>query len=155
MKIYVGTTDITWNTAGVEIHGDSLSVVTTNMQITAELALTGEVHYTDVGTPPAAPVSNEIIVYADDISGVGGTMSLFLLSEDNTKIVLGTRTGFGTHTPATSAMLEVQSTTKGLLFPRMNNTQRDAIPSPVAGLVIFSTTDAVLQFHNGSAWGNV
>jgi len=55
----------------------------------------------------------------------------------------------------TSAALEVRSTTKGFLPPRMTTTQRDAIASPAAGLVIYNTTTNVLNFYNGSAWGAV
>jgi hypothetical protein len=48
--------------------------------------------------------------------------------------------GIGTTTPAASALLDVSSTTKGILPPRMTTTQRDAIASPAAGLIIFNTT---------------
>lgn len=51
-----------------------------------------------------------------------------------------------------SAVLKANSTTKGLLPPRMTNTQRDAISSPTAGLMLYSSTDSKLQFYNGSAW---
>ena len=50
------------------------------------------------------------------------------------------------------AIAEWQSTTKGILFPRMTNTQRDAISTPPTGLLIYSTTDSELQQYNGSAW---
>ncbi len=50
------------------------------------------------------------------------------------------------------AIAEWQSTTKGILLPRMTNTQRDAIPTPPTGLVIYSTTDAGIQQYNGAAW---
>jgi uncharacterized protein (TIGR02145 family) len=43
--------------------------------------------------------------------------------------------------PNSSAILDVKSTTKGVLFPRMNNEQIEAIPNPANGLVVFCTTD--------------
>ena len=50
-------------------------------------------------------------------------------------------------------MLEVESTTKGFLPPRMTTTQRDAISSPVAGLVIYQTDNTPgFYYYNGSAW---
>jgi hypothetical protein len=52
-------------------------------------------------------------------------------------------------------MLDVSSTTKGFLPPRMTTAQRDAISSPPAGLVIYNTSTNVLNFYNGSAWGAV
>ena len=52
----------------------------------------------------------------------------------------------------TSAMLDVKSTTKGLLPPRMTTAQRDAIVSPATGLVIFNTTTNSLETKNSSGW---
>lgn len=63
--------------------------------------------------------------------------------------------GIGTTTPDANAILDVQSTTKAFVPPRMTTTQRDAIASPAAGFVIFNTTTGVLNFHNGSVWGAV
>ena len=47
-----------------------------------------------------------------------------------------------------SAILDVSSTTKGLLVPRMTQTQRDAISSPATGLLIFQTdNDGILLLY--------
>lgn len=56
---------------------------------------------------------------------------------------------------SSSAVLQVESTTKGFLPPRMNSTQRDAIASPAEGLTIFNTTLNAIQVYAGGAWGNV
>lgn len=55
---------------------------------------------------------------------------------------------------AASAMLDVKSTTKGLLIPRMSRTERDAIASPATGLLIFQNApDSIgYYYYNGSAW---
>jgi hypothetical protein len=54
--------------------------------------------------------------------------------------------------PNSSAMLEVKSTTRGMLAPRMTTAQRDLIASPPAGLTIFNTDCGDLQYYNGAAW---
>ncbi len=54
-----------------------------------------------------------------------------------------------------SALLILESITKGFLPPRMTTAQRNAIVNPVAGLMIYNTTTNVLNFHNGSVWGAV
>ncbi|MEP7238513.1 MAG: hypothetical protein ABI685_11630 [Ferruginibacter sp.] len=53
-----------------------------------------------------------------------------------------------------SAMLDVKSTTKGLLIPRMSRTERDAIAAPATGLLIFQNApDSIgYYYYNGSAW---
>jgi uncharacterized protein (TIGR02145 family) len=54
--------------------------------------------------------------------------------------------------PAASAMLDVQSTSHGVLFPRLTNAERDAIASPATGLVIYNTQVETLQYYDGSSW---
>lgn len=54
-----------------------------------------------------------------------------------------------------SALLVLDSVTKGLLFPRMTTAQRDAIVNPIAGLVVYNTSTNVLNFHNGTIWAAV
>jgi hypothetical protein len=58
-------------------------------------------------------------------------------------------------TPNASAMLEVSSTTKGFLPPRMSTVERDAIASPATGLVIYNTTTGCLNFWKQTAWWEV
>lgn len=61
--------------------------------------------------------------------------------------------GIGTTTPNSSSLLEIKSTTKGLLIPRMTQTQRNAIVSPANGLLIFQTDNtAGFYYYNGSSW---
>jgi hypothetical protein len=63
---------------------------------------------------------------------------------------------FGASTPANaSAQLELTSTTKGFLPPRMTTTQRNAIASIPTGLVLYNTTTNKLQCYNGSTWNDL
>jgi hypothetical protein len=57
-----------------------------------------------------------------------------------------------TATEETSAVLNVPSTTKGFLPPRMTTTQRNAIASPAAGLIVYDTTLNLPHFFNGTIW---
>lgn len=56
---------------------------------------------------------------------------------------------------APSAMLEVKSSNKGFLPPRMTSTERDAILNPVEGLIIYCTDCPELQVFNGVGWTNI
>jgi len=51
-----------------------------------------------------------------------------------------------------AAILDVSSTAKGFLPPRMTTAQRDAIATPPAGLMVYNTTTNKLNFYNGTAW---
>lgn len=61
--------------------------------------------------------------------------------------------GIGTTSPNSSAAMEIVSTSKGLLIPRMTKTQRDAIASPATGLMIYQTNSTPgFYYYNGTAW---
>ncbi len=63
--------------------------------------------------------------------------------------------GIGTTSPNNSAVLDVSSTSKGLLIPRMNTSQRTLIGSPVAGLIVYDTDFKEYYHHDGSTWKKV
>jgi hypothetical protein len=63
--------------------------------------------------------------------------------------------GIGTSSPSASAILDAQSTTKGVRMPNMTTTQKNAIASPAAGLMVFDTTLAKLCVYSGSAWQTI
>ncbi|HRH49281.1 MAG TPA: hypothetical protein PLP23_11070 [Panacibacter sp.] len=61
--------------------------------------------------------------------------------------------GIGTLAPDASSMLDMVSTTKGLLTPRMTKTQRDAIVVPATGLMIYQTNSTPgFYYYSGTAW---
>ncbi len=72
--------------------------------------------------------------------------SLNLKAQDNVAI---NATGAS---PDPSAMLDVSSTSKGLLMPRMTTAQRDAIASPADGLMIMNTTSNCVNIYLYGAW---
>ncbi|GGD42555.1 hypothetical protein GCM10011514_03160 [Emticicia aquatilis] len=53
--------------------------------------------------------------------------------------------------PNTNAMLDISSTTKGMLIPRMTTAQRNAIAA-TAGLVVYDTTLKGFWFNDGTTW---
>jgi hypothetical protein len=61
--------------------------------------------------------------------------------------------GIGTTTPSSSAVLDLSSTSKGILLPRMTDEQRIAITSPEAGLLVFQTNAPVgFYYFDGTDW---
>ena len=64
----------------------------------------------------------------------------------------------GTSNPSSSAQLEITSTNKGLLLPRMTEAQRNAISSPAAGLTIWCNdcgTYGEMEVFDGIGWKNM
>ncbi|MEO5946402.1 MAG: hypothetical protein ABIP79_06260 [Chitinophagaceae bacterium] len=55
--------------------------------------------------------------------------------------------GIGTNAPHAKAALEIKSTDKGVLFPRMTTAQRDAIADPPQGLHIYNTDEECLNYY--------
>jgi hypothetical protein len=66
------------------------------------------------------------------------------------QVVFGTMT-----TPSSSACVAVVSTTAGFLPPVMTTTQKNAITSPTAGLIVFDSTLAKLCIYSGAAWQTI
>jgi len=62
------------------------------------------------------------------------------------------RAVFGIGTGDASARLEIQSTTKGFLLPRMTSSQRNSISSPATSLMIFNTDSNQFNYWDGTAW---
>ncbi len=60
--------------------------------------------------------------------------------------------GVGTATPHASAVLDVQSSSKGLAIPSMSTAQRTAIASPKPGLLVFDLDKNTIYMHDGAQW---
>ena len=67
----------------------------------------------------------------------------------------GTNVAIGTATPAATSVLDLTSTTKGFLAPRMTTIQRTAIANPATGLFIYNTDTNTYNYFNGAAWGEI
>lgn len=61
----------------------------------------------------------------------------------------------GTASPNASAQMQIDSTTRGFLPPRMTTTQKNAIATPASGLVVYDTTTNKLCCYNGSTWNDL
>lgn len=66
----------------------------------------------------------------------------------------GSNVGIGTSNPATSAAMEISSTQGALLLPRLTTVQRDAL-SPVAGMVVFNTSEHKFQGYTTGGTSHV
>jgi hypothetical protein len=82
----------------------------------------------------------------EEINGDGGLIDYLA------DLVVEGNVGIGTTNPNANAILDISSTTKAIMLPRMTTVQKSAISPPAAGMVVYDTTEAALYAHNGSAW---
>ncbi len=81
---------------------------------------------------------------------------LFLLTAYSSQPVAYSQSlGIGTNNPNQSAVLDVQSTNKGMLIPRMTTAQRKAIVNPESGLLVFDTDKRTVFMFEFPNWGQL
>lgn len=100
---------------------------------------------------------NSSLTTLANLSSVGtltaGTISLTTDIKTSGKIIIGSEI-----VNSSSALLEVSSTTKGFLPPRMTYAQKDAIINPAQGLIVYCTNcgeNGEVQVYNGINWKNM
>lgn len=69
--------------------------------------------------------------------------------------VVHAQIGIGTSVPNPSAILDLSSTTKGFLIPRMTASQRQVLENPAIGLTIFNTTSGQIETNSGTVSGGI
>jgi hypothetical protein len=102
-------------------------------------------------------ILKSLLTQSQDI--VGGDIDVESLSIDSIQVVDSSRNFqnidslvVGGSTINSSSLARFDSTTKGVLLPRMTQTQKLAIVSPFAGLIVYDTTLNCLSYHNGTNW---
>jgi hypothetical protein len=110
----------------------------------------------------AAPTATLDVTGTAAISG-GLTVASYLRSTSTatTNYIAGSMVLGESSFPVASAVVEMKSTTKGLLTPRMTEAQRAAIASPATGLTLYCTdciandaSTGVMCTYNGTVWKN-
>lgn len=98
----------------------------------------------------STPIANTIIgIYSDVSQGTNTSANRY------SGIFMGGAIGIETSTPNVSALLDITSTTKGFLPPRMTDAQITAISTPAAGLMVYSTTQNCPAFYDGTGWRKI
>ena len=84
-----------------------------------------------------------------------GLLKFFTSGAERMRLDSAGNLGIGIVAPNASALLDVQSTTKGVRMPNMTTTQKNAIVTPAAGLMVFDTTLSKLCVYTGAAWETI
>lgn len=124
--------------------GAILSVTANSSNTGVELAIQGSQYLKSISTD-----ANRLISYYSE-----SWQNWYIATNDKNINTIATGMNIGSMSNAVqSAQLEISSTTKGFLPPRMTKTQRDAISSPATGLVIYQTDNTPgLRCYNGTNW---
>jgi hypothetical protein len=120
---------------------------------------TGLVSYIHITSPVSSQnitVSNLIGVYFEDMQSdpqMIYTTKPYAIYQSGAgdRSYFNGQIGLGTAAPATSAALEISSTTRALLVSRMTTTERNALTA-VNGMIIYNTTTNAFNFYENGAW---
>jgi hypothetical protein len=145
-------------TDAVIITNSSSTTTSNKIQMSPRIRLQGSAWDTDDAVSRTTnwaidnlPITGDIVSsqlrFGHSLAGAEYTNLMLLSSDGNLSL--------GTSTPDANAILDLTSTTKAFMPPRMTTTQRDAISSPVEGMVIYNLTTHNLDFYNGTTWGAV
>ncbi|MCM2339267.1 MAG: hypothetical protein NDI62_02320 [Burkholderiales bacterium] len=107
--------------------------------------------------PKGSFSSNESGLYNDNeqiIAAYNESTSNYLYANNKVLINNNGNVGIGTTSPNANAIVDLTSTTKAFMPPRMTTAQRDAIPSPTAGMVIYNTTANKLNVYT-TTWETI
>jgi hypothetical protein len=105
-----------------------------------------------VGSGFSSP-SNEIAIGYNAV-GLGSNTTV-IGNGSTLKTILKGTVGVGVTNPDVSAILHVESTSKGFLPPKMSTLQKNAIASPTPGLIVYDTTLNKLCVRGASAWETI
>lgn len=84
----------------------------------------------------------------DFVFGFGNSGSL----TETMRIKGNGNVGIGTATPQSTALLDINSNSKGLLIPRLTKTQREAIVNPATGLMVYDLFYKTIFLYDGFTW---
>ena len=144
----------------------NLRIGTTATDGTSLLEVAGNVNFNGSGSRSVAITrdSGSTLLLQSSVTATGSfiftsTNGPLNLGANNTNnyvtITTSGQLGVNATSPNASAKVQIDSTTQGFLPPRVTTTQKNAIATPAAGLMVFDTTLVKLCVYNGTAWETI
>ncbi len=153
----------TLNVTGVVTAQNGLTVSSGATTLGSTLNVTGVV--TAITSSFQNTLSSPTITNIIDYNGMNSNANMSIDSTNNIAIRAGNIflvpitsnlvVGIGTIFPNANAILDITSTTKAFMPPRMTSIQKSAIPSPTAGMMVYDTTLNKLSVYGASAWETI
>jgi hypothetical protein len=148
------STGNTGTTAGTHFLGTSDAqsfALKANNTEGVRLSSTGNVGIGGVSAQNKLDVEGNAVI-GNTFSGTTTAPTNGLLVEGNTGMASGLKIGTSPSTVDASSALEIESTTKGFVPPRLTTSQMNGISSPLVGSVIFNTTLNCLHQYRTAGW---
>jgi len=153
-----------WGKVGLTTHVSGTLPVASGgtgaVTLTGYVKGTGTSAVTAAATVPVADISGTLTVAQGGTGAVTLTAGYLVKGAGTSAVTAsviyddGNNVGIGTTSPAAGTILDIQSTTKGVRFPNMTTTQKNAMTGAV-GAVVFDTTLGKLCVYNGAAWQTI
>ena len=158
------------STLTVANGGTGATTKSTAFDALSPMTTSGDIIYgglSGTGTRLAKGTDGQILTLASGVpawvatSSIGGSGTTNYITKFTAGTTLGnslifdngTTVGIGTASPDATSVLDLTSTTKGMLAPRMTQVQKSAISSPATGLLIYQTDGTTgFYYYTGSAW---
>ncbi len=169
----LGNVGIGNSTPANRVHITSTTANTSGLRFT-NLTSASPTVTTAIGKALSVDVNGDVVLIPSSgnawlLNGNAGTTAgtNFLGTTDAQDLVIKTnntekvrvlttgQVGIGTPAPNASAIVQIVSTTQGVMFPSMTTAQRLAIASPAVGLLLYDVTANILMSYNGTRWQEV
>jgi hypothetical protein len=147
-------------TSRLHVKGSGSTSATTSLLV-QNSAGTQTLKVSDNGEAVIGTGNGLISVTTANVYGSNSTHTWFapglnqMVLAGTSNATIGLSIGKGATSADASSILDLVSTQKGFLPPRMTTTQKNAIASPAAGLVLYDSTTNKLQCYNGSTWNDL
>jgi hypothetical protein len=126
----------------------------TTTESTFALDVNGTARVSTSITSPQFTVTSRLDIFSDGVNGVISMQTLTnTLNLRKYVKVLGDDGGYGNNNA--SAAFQIDGTNRGFLPPRLTTTQKNAIGTPAAGLIVYDTDTNKLCCYNGTTWNDL
>lgn len=152
----VNAFSVAGNTFSIDAENKRVGIGTSNPKAELDLG-------TEAPTDPTDPAGKKLAVYNNNnftsFYGLGASENLLQFHASSASngapaMVLNNEqnVGIGTTAPNANALLDLSSSNKGFLMPRLTTAQRDAINPKVPGLAIYNSTLNCMQYWDSNTW---
>ena len=130
-------------TSGILTTQNRIVIDNTGSSIYSRFLPSGSTLFFQVGTANTSGSAADLFI--------GNVLQSASVSSRKFMVKASGNVGIGTEAPA--GILDVASTTEGMIIPRMTTTERNALTA-VAGMMVYNTTDSKHQGYDGTTWNN-